>query len=109
MPIIVNEEICTGCEGLKEPKCVMICPGNLIALNEENKIQIKDSEKCWYCMACVKACPNNALKARLPYEIARYKAELTAKISKNAITWEIMDENGEKEIFQFEIRKRDEK
>ncbi len=53
-PIIIDEEICKGCN-----KCVEICPMDVFA---QNPIKGKPPivmypEECWYDGACVSECP----------------------------------------------------
>ena len=53
-PIIINEELCTGCE-----ICVDICPRDCFTLvNEKSHYEIKNCNSCGHCIS---ACPEKAL------------------------------------------------
>ncbi|WP_227765642.1 4Fe-4S dicluster domain-containing protein [Zhaonella formicivorans] len=56
----VNEQ-CNGC-GL----CVEICPMDVLRMNDDNKPYMKYDE-CWYCDACEKDCPMQAITVEIPY------------------------------------------
>ena len=44
MSIQIKENKCVGCR-----RCVEVCPGNLIKINEKNKAFIRHIEDCWGC------------------------------------------------------------
>lgn len=95
MSIITHKNKCSGCG-----KCVEICPGNLLALEEESKGPfIRRPEDCWDCMACVKICPHGALETKLPYQLANYKASLQPLVYPDRIVWQLTDLLGNKEDF----------
>jgi NAD-dependent dihydropyrimidine dehydrogenase PreA subunit len=52
-PIIINEEICKGCN-----KCVDICPMDVFVANPEKGKPpiVAYPEECWYDGACVYEC-----------------------------------------------------
>ena len=54
-PVIINEEICTGCN-----ECVEVCQIDVFIPNpEEGKPPIVlHPEECWYGGCCVFVCPN---------------------------------------------------
>lgn len=90
MSIKINLDKCINCK-----KCTRICPGNLINLNSENQVEIKDKDRCWGCLACLKECPVEAIS----YSIGNLEGEgeLTLKINKDYNLWKL--KKGEKEEF----------
>jgi len=63
----VNAEMCTGC-GV----CVDECPVGAIALQEDDRAKINDTE-CIRCGKCHDACPQEAVRhdsERVPHEVA---------------------------------------
>lgn len=96
MGIIIDKEKCTGCGA-----CIEENPCNLIYLDEENKAYICDNRDCWDCMVCVKVCPELAIKTKLPYVLANYKAELVPVFNRERteITWVLTDLGGNEEKF----------
>lgn len=106
MPIIISKERCNGCRA-----CTEICPGDLIAFNNKTrKAYIPEPSDCWECFSCVKVCPRTAIEIVLPYQIAYYKASLTARFSKDkkSLLW-ILKKQDEGEVKKkvFEIKTRE--
>lgn len=100
MAVKIDFEKCTGCAHRSEPKCVEVCPGDLMAPDESNgKVFQRSRGDCWDCMACVKVCPYEALEVRLPYEIADYKASLMPRVKRDSIVWTVEDIDGNQEQF----------
>ncbi len=99
MSVIADKAKCNGCKGLDEPRCVKVCPGDLMTIAEDGKSRIRCAADCWDCMACVKACPRGALETRLPYQVALYKASLRPKVKSDRIEWTLVDIDGKKEEF----------
>ncbi|OEH84855.1 hypothetical protein BHU72_06575 [Desulfuribacillus stibiiarsenatis] len=99
MSVVVNLHRCNGCNKAVESRCETVCPGNLMTRNQENKAYIRSKQDCWDCMACVKACPQQAIETKLPYELAGYGAKLTPKTEKNQIVWNLEYPDGRKDIF----------
>lgn len=61
--IIVNEDLCKGCE-----MCANACPKNLIALNKDkinakgyHPATLQNEEECVGCCACAIMCPDVAI------------------------------------------------
>ncbi len=61
--IIVNEEICKGCE-----LCVNACPRKIISLAKEklnskgyHPAELQNEEKCTGCASCAMMCPDVAI------------------------------------------------
>ncbi len=53
--IVVDEDLCTGCES-----CVEVCPRDSLALNENGFITMVN-QRCHSCGHCISVCPENAL------------------------------------------------
>ncbi|MDR2140569.1 MAG: 4Fe-4S dicluster domain-containing protein [Deltaproteobacteria bacterium] len=61
MSIHLNKKLCQGCRA-----CLSICPGYLLSLGPDQRVQIEEPERCWGCAACLKRCPHQALGLYLP-------------------------------------------
>lgn len=85
---------CNGCG-----RCVDICPGDLLRIDEKGKSSIRNQADCWDCMACVKSCPQGALETRLPFSLADFGATLKPKIDSDKIRWELTYPDGRSEEF----------
>ncbi len=99
MTIAINTTKCTGCN-----RCVDLCPGDLIRLNDEKKAFICDSADCWDCMVCVKECPVQAIQTRLPFQLANKGATLVPKNLGDKIEWTLTLPDGKKEVFTIKTR-----
>lgn len=58
---IVDTEKCVGCG-----KCVKVCPGGILSLNQAKKAEIADFKEfgwngCWKCEHCLAVCPTGAI------------------------------------------------
>ena len=103
MPVIVDPVKCDGCGYSTQPPCVRMCPGDLIVKDMgSNKAYLKHQD-CWDCLACVKACPEEAILFRLSYQLGFPNAVLTPHVMRrqNTIEWETTDCNGRKETFSI--------
>ena len=56
MSIRINQDRCIGCK-----RCVSVCPGSLIDINETGKARMHYPKDCWGCVSCVKECPVQAI------------------------------------------------
>lgn len=56
MSIQIQENKCVGCK-----RCVEVCPGNLIKINENERAFIRHIQDCWGCTSCLKECPAKAI------------------------------------------------
>ena len=59
MPLMIrmiNQMVCVGC-GI----CEMICPGDVIVMDDQKKAGIKYPGDCWTCFSCEMACPVKAI------------------------------------------------
>ena len=65
MPTFVDPNVCDGCVTLDMPKCVHICPNDLMVLNLDSRKGFnQEPEMCSECFACVKLCPQEAIDVR---------------------------------------------
>ena len=63
VPVIVNEQKCiTGCR-----VCIDSCPVDCLAVNPETGKAHMRFDECWYCLACEKDCPKDAIVVKIPY------------------------------------------
>ena len=58
---VVDIEKCVGCG-----KCVKVCPGGILSLDQEKKPEMTDFKKfgwngCWKCEHCLAVCPTGAI------------------------------------------------
>ncbi|HUW63353.1 MAG TPA: 4Fe-4S binding protein [Spirochaetia bacterium] len=108
MPPRVNTEKCDGCRAQDETLCVLICPGDLMALDTgSGKAYCRSERDCWDCMSCVKSCPHGAIETRLPYQLGYYPAKLIPLVGSNKISWTVVDIHGKVERFTFKTRNDD--
>ncbi|OEF97664.1 4Fe-4S dicluster domain-containing protein [Desulfuribacillus alkaliarsenatis] len=99
MTVKVNQNLCNGCNGIAESRCEAVCPGNLMTRDAEQLAYIRSSKDCWDCMACVKACPQQALQTKLPFQLAGYGSKLVPKSEKKQIHWTLTHPDGKVETF----------
>lgn len=104
MTVRINRSRCNGCRDVAEPRCVMVCPGDLLYKDALNKCVIRDPRDCWDCAACVKECPRQAIEMFLPVQIGGRGATLKAKTGKSRITWQLTKPDGSKEVFKIYTR-----
>lgn len=105
MSVKINKNLCHGCRDAEEPVCVRYCPGNLLMTDDRGKAELRSHEDCWDCMVCVKLCPARALKTRLPYQLASYRASLVPELRSNKIVWRLKNMKDEEEVFELETRR----
>ena len=58
---VADTEKCVGCG-----KCVKVCPGGILSLNQAKKAEIADFKEfgwngCWKCEHCLAVCPTGAI------------------------------------------------
>ncbi len=95
MPTLVIADKCDGCRGKSEPMCEQICPMDIMRMDSTvGKARNISPKDCWDCMACVKACPNQAILTRLPYQIAAYGGKLVPLTSETTILWTLTYADG---------------
>ena len=74
--IAIQRQWCKGC-GI----CVAFCPKDVLDLDSEGKVYLKNPENCIYCKLCELRCPDLAIEVRLTEGI---EAETPAKTAKAA-------------------------
>ncbi|MFA5882064.1 MAG: 4Fe-4S binding protein [Eubacteriales bacterium] len=104
MTVRIDSLRCSGCGREKEPRCVTVCPGNLLYKDSSNKCVIRDPEDCWDCAACVKECPRQAIEMFLPVQIGGRGSTLQAKTEKGRITWLLTKPDGREEVFEIQTQ-----
>jgi adenylylsulfate reductase subunit B len=64
MNLAIDKECCIRCGA-----CAELCPGNVIAMDEEGWPFERYPDDCWYCGACQVECPEHCIKVIFPYLI----------------------------------------
>lgn len=91
MGVVIDKDKCLGCR-----KCVSVCPGNIIRINNTGKAYLKRKEDCWSCVSCVKECPVGAIKLILSLETGGKGGSMSLKVNGNTTEWTVIRGNGEK-------------
>lgn len=94
MSIAIKKEECIGCR-----KCVNVCPGSLIKM-EEKKAYIKYPKDCWGCSSCLKECDQGAISLYLGADIGGVGSKLSADVEGDYVHWKIEKSNGEVETIE---------
>lgn len=89
MSIAIDNKKCTGCK-----KCLNVCPGNLLKLDEDGKSYIKYPKDCWGCSSCIKECAFKAISLYLGADIGGRGSKLTADIEDDVVHWVVTESNG---------------
>lgn len=90
MSISISKQSCVGCK-----KCIDVCPGNLIKIDEDKKAYIKYPKDCWGCCSCIKACNSSAIKLYLGADIGGRGSLMHVKKEGDFINWKIEEVNGQ--------------
>jgi len=90
MGIAVDEDTCNRCGTADEPMCVRDCPGDLMFIKDNGKAAITHNRECWDCAACVKVCPTQAIRMRLPVGMVGSGAALMGRALKHKTSWRII-------------------
>lgn len=100
MPPYVIPDQCDGCQGEREPLCELVCPGNLMVIEEPTgKAVCRDVGDCWDCMTCTKYCPRQAIQTRIQYQLAFVPGKLVPVVGPHSVTWTLIDCRGHVERF----------
>lgn len=92
MSIAINQDKCVGCG-----QCERVCPGTLIAINEEKKAYMKYPKDCWGCSSCIKECRFGAIALYLGADIGGMGSRMTVETQGSLLKWNIEKQNGETE------------
>ncbi|GHV55414.1 hypothetical protein FACS1894206_09770 [Deltaproteobacteria bacterium] len=57
--IFIQRQWCKGCR-----VCVTFCPKEVLALDGEDKVHVKNPDNCIYCGLCELRCPDLAIEVR---------------------------------------------
>ncbi len=87
----IDVDRCDGCSTLDRPRCVDICPGDVLFLNQDGKTAGYDLSECWDCLACVKECPRRALSTTLSFQINESRSSLRAHHAGANTVFELRD------------------
>lgn len=90
MSIAINKANCIGCG-----KCLVVCPGSLIKMGEDNRAFIKYPENCWGCSSCLKECGQAAISLYLGADIGGMGSRLSTSIEGDIVHWRIEKYDGE--------------
>ncbi|ADG83091.1 4Fe-4S ferredoxin [Thermincola ferriacetica] len=104
MPVKVDKNLCNGCGNATEPRCVRVCPGDLLFKDSANRCAVRDPRDCWDCAACIKECPRQALEMYLPVQIGGRGATLKAKSEQGVLSWFLTKPDGTTETFIIKTR-----
>jgi len=99
MSIRIDKEKCIGCG-----KCVQICPGNLLARNNERKCFIRYPRDCWGCTACLKECGVGAIQYFLGPDIGGTGSYLYTHEDKEMLHWHFVRGQGQEKVITIQKR-----
>lgn len=100
MSIKISKEKCVGCK-----KCLSVCPGSLIKLDEEGKAYIKYPKDCWGCSSCIKECKTCAISFYLGADIGGRGSRLTVGQEGEIVHWNIEKSDGRMET--IDVNRKD--
>ncbi|MDD6069626.1 MAG: 4Fe-4S dicluster domain-containing protein [Clostridiales bacterium] len=89
MSIAIDKEKCRGCG-----KCEKVCPGTLIATDEQGKAYIKYPKDCWGCSSCIKECSFGAIALYLGADIGGMGSRMTVATEGDLLNWNIEKTDG---------------
>lgn len=99
MSIRIDKTKCVGCT-----KCVEVCPGSLIELDEKRKAYIRYTRDCWGCVSCVKECKVNAIDFYLGADIGGMGSKMNVSKQGPYINWTITKTSGVTQVIQIDTR-----
>lgn len=80
---------------------MVVCPGDLLFMDEFGKCNIREPRDCWDCAGCIKECPRQAIEMYLPVQIGGRGSTLKARMERGCITWILVKPDGTKEKFEI--------
>jgi Indolepyruvate ferredoxin oxidoreductase, alpha and beta subunits len=89
LSIAINQKTCVGCK-----KCLSVCPGTLIKLNQEGKAFIKYPKDCWGCSSCIKECQAKAIDFYLGADIGGRGRRVQGEMKADQVIWKITETDG---------------
>lgn len=90
MSIEIDRLKCVGCG-----KCRDVCPGTLIALDDEKRAYIKYPRDCWGCTSCIKECPVYAIRFFLGADMGGMGSRMYTEKHGDILDWLIEKPDGE--------------
>ncbi|MBE8540648.1 4Fe-4S binding protein [Geoglobus acetivorans] len=96
--IVFDLEKCIKCR-----KCERICPTLTIGFDEFPRLAYP--EKCWHCCACIKECPAEAIRLRLPPHIGDQRYEMLVKDEGKSMIFQILFEGRKIDEMKIQVRK----
>jgi len=93
MSIKINKNKCVGCK-----RCVEVCPGNLIKIDENGKATIRSPLDCWGCTSCLKECHVKAIEFFLGEDIGGKGSTLSYHEKTNIVTWSVTSQDEQRQI-----------
>lgn len=100
MSIGIHKDKCVGCK-----KCIKVCPGNLLEMDEDKKARIKYIKDCWGCTSCIKECNYEAIYLYLGADIGGRGSKMYVTKKENFIYWKIVKSDGE--VHEIKINPKD--
>ncbi len=100
MSISINKLKCKGCT-----KCIAVCSGSLIELDENKKAYIRYPKDCWGCASCIKECAFGAISFYLGADIGGMGSKMTVSTQGDLLNWQIDKTDGTTEVIT--VNKKD--
>ena len=104
MTVRIEGTRCNGCGKMKEPRCVAVCPGDLLYKDDTGKCTLRDPKDCWDCAACLKECPHQAIEMFLSVQVGGRGSTLTAQTKRDMVMWQLRRFDGKQETFKIRVR-----
>ena len=86
-------------------KCTAVCPGSLIALDENKKAYIRYPKDCWGCASCIKECAFGAIAFYLGADIGGMGSKISVSTQGDLLNWQIEKTDGTTEVIT--VNKKD--
>ena len=99
MSIEIDKLKCVGCG-----RCRDVCPGTLIALDEERRAYIKYPRDCWGCTSCIKECPMYAIRFFLGADMGGMGSRLHTEKDGDILRWVTEKPDGSTAVINVDTR-----